>query len=572
MSLTIREYVKFVAPHLFPRFPTVWNRREIQCPIWPADVFAICCSILHHSGAIRSVGTRFLPESTTLREARIQETKDLADQWRVCAGKNVPCPEITKLWEQAIVDGAPRVIAELGCIGAETGDGCADTCSAIVRLCTIADEAFAGVGISTQRSFPLDAPGDPPDENQAAEEDFWSESEHLLLNLQAQDSGTFSLGATLCRDIDPSRLRVLPKAQPPTNGLSTRSISTYLSLCPHVDVPVNWFRYFNVATDRKCNLLLVPWPFEVRPKQFVNSKVDPMNDRVGWFGFKPDEDWHAPVNKVKELLEKARRDVGVVDAVVLPETAVTPRQHVELQAYLSDQKIPLIAGVCEPGDSDSNDELRKLGRNYAALSFPTADSWKPDTSFVQDKHHRWKLDGSQIESYGLATQLDPQKSWWEGIELKNRSLNFFALSDWLCSCVLICEDLARLDPAGQFVRAVAPDLVIALLFDGPQLPTRWPAYHATVLADDPGSSVLTLSCLGMTRLSRPRSVADTSATRGVVGMWKDPRKGHVSIKIPEDKEAALLTLTRYNSFCETADGRSNTQVAGAPEFAGIYYL
>ncbi len=128
------------------------------------------------------------------------------------------------------------------------------------------------------------------------------------------------------------------------------------------------------------------------------------------------------------------------------------------------------------------------------------------------------LDSLQIENYGLATQLRPQKFWWEGIELPHRNLHFFVLRDWLCGCVLICEDLARQDPAGHIVRAVGPDLVIALLFDGPQIPTRWPAYHATVLADDPGSSVLTLSCLGMTNLSRPRSVDDPDRFNRVIGM------------------------------------------------------
>jgi len=50
--------------------------------------------------------------------------------------------------------------------------------------------------------------------------------------------------------------------------------------------------------------------------------------------------------------------------------------------------------------------------------------------------------------------------------------------------VLICEDLARLDPVNDLVRAVGPNLVMSLLMDGPQLTTRWPARYATVLADD----------------------------------------------------------------------------------------
>lgn len=363
------------------------------------------------------------------------------------------------------------------------------------------------------------------------------------------------------------RLRVLPKAQPPTKGLSIRSLTTYISLCPSIDVPVNWYQYrrSQIASDRKCNLLLFPWPLIVKPSQFYDCELDPENDRVGWFGFKPESDWHAPVNKVKELLATARDEVGEVDIVVLPELALTAQQHAELVSFLSARKITLVSGVTEVA-SDG------IGKNYAAISFPGEDDWESETRIVQHKHHRWKLDGSQIESYRLTTQLNPQIDWWESIAVDDRELNFFVLRDWLCSCVLICEDLARLDPAGQFVRAVAPDLVIALLFDGPQLPTRWPAYHATVLADDPGSSVLTLSSLGMTTLSSPRHLSHPGQDSSVIGMWRDPRKGHVEIRLPPGKEAALLTLNRCRATCETADGRTNSHVEGSPEFGGLYYL
>jgi hypothetical protein len=567
VSLTVREYVKFIAPHLFGK-----RAKDIRCPLWPADVFAICCSILEHSGALRSYGTGFLCERHGSRASRIHVVKELAVKWRLSAGRQEPLAEIGKLWDDAIVSSRDLEIAGLGSIESRQPDERSKTCEALVMLCAIADEVFAGVGISSARAYPILDDDSPPSEEQRAEEDFWRICENLLRGLTSSDNSTVSLGATLCCELDPQRLRVLPKAQPPSNGLSTRSLTTYLSLCPTIDVPINWYQYFTVANDRKCNLLLVPWPFTVRPSQFIDCSVDANNSSVGWFGYVPDGDWHAPVNKVKELVAKAIQHVGSVDAVVLPETSVTREQYAELRSYLSAQRIPLIAGVCEPGNLQSDDELKRLGKNYAAISFPAEESWQPDTTFYQNKHHRWKINGSQIENYGIATQLDPQKNWWEGISLSDRSLSFFALRDWLCSCVLICEDLARLDPAGQFVRAVAPDLVVALLFDGPQIPTRWPAYHATVLADDPGCSVLTLSCLGMTQLSRPRTVAENSVASRTVGMWRDPRKGHVAIQIPTGKEAALLTITRCRASCETADGRSNSQVEGGPEFSGIYYL
>jgi hypothetical protein len=51
------------------------------------------------------------------------------------------------------------------------------------------------------------------------------------------------------------------------------------------------------------------------------------------------------------------------------------------------------------------------------------------------------------------------------------------------------------------MNAIGPNLVIALLMDGPQLENRWPARYATVLAEDPGSAVLTVTSLGMVRRS-----------------------------------------------------------------------
>lgn len=566
MSLTILDFVKFIAPEL------IEAGRDVLCPIWPADVFAVCCSILHKSGAIRAVGTGYLCEQTKHRQQRIEEVRAIARQWRIAAGNEKSCEPISRLWETAVVGALSEEVAELASFDKPSTTKAA-ICDALVRLCCIADEAFAGVGINPDCET-CENKTELQDDD-IAEQDFWRISHNLLADVES-DEEKFTLGATLCRDLSIHRVRVLPKAQPPSNGLSIRSLTTYLSLCPPVDVPVKWYQYWrsNFASERKCNLLLVPWPLVVSPSQFVDCRVDHTNEEVGWFTYRPDEDWHAPVNKVKSLLEKGQREVGEVDVVVLPEAAVTEKQYDELKQFLASQGIPLIAGVCSAATqfTDSEGKVRcNFGKNFAALNIPFESSWKPN-SFIQHKHHRWKIDGSQIESYGIAAQLNPQKSWWEGIKLHERKLNFFALRRWLCSCVLICEDLARLDPAGQLVRAVAPDLVIALLFDGPQLATRWPAYHATVLADDPGCSVLTLSCLGMTQLSRPRAIQNSSTCSRVIGMWRDPRKGHVQIDLPQGKEAALLTITRCISSCGTADGRLNSRVEGAPAFASLYYI
>src|SRR5262249_21293110 len=121
----------------------------------------------------------------------------------------------------------------------------------------------------------------------------------------------------------------------------------------------------------------------------------------------------------------------------------------------------------------------------------------------QSKHHRWKLEGSQINRYRLGKVLDPDLYWWEHIDLAPRCVDFRVFRPGASLATLVCEDLARIDPVQTVIRAVGPNLVVALLMDGPQKTSRWAARYATVLADDPGCAVLSLSSLGLLRRSAP---------------------------------------------------------------------
>ena len=139
---------------------------------------------------------------------------------------------------------------------------------------------------------------------------------------------------------------------------------------------------------------------------------------------------------------------------------------------------------------------------------------------------------------------------------------------WLVLSVLICEDLARPDPAGDLIRAVGPNLVIALLMDGPQIKERWSARYATTLADDPGSSVLTVTSIGMSLLSRP--FAGPSRGR-IVALWKDAkRNAPVEIELPDGYDGVVLSLTArwFEEF--TADGRSDGKSASHPVLSGVH--
>lgn len=262
-------------------------------------------------------------------------------------------------------------------------------------------------------------------------------------------------------------------------------------------------------------------------------------------------------------MKDARRLYGRVDGIVLPELAVTPQDFDAMQsAVFDDVNELLISGVAVPPSPDVH------GSNYAHVCVVAEDNEDESLflEFKQHKHHRWYLEDFQVRRYGLASILDPGMYWWESTRLQHRELTFMALKPWLTLSVLICEDLARPDPVGDIVRAVGPNLVIALLMDGPQIAGRWSERCAAVLADDPGCSVLTLTSIGMASLSQPP--AGKSASR-VVALWKD-REGLQQIELPEGHDALLLSLS--NRYVEewTADGRGDGTRAATIRLAGVF--
>ena len=101
----------------------------------------------------------------------------------------------------------------------------------------------------------------------------------------------------------------------------------------------------------------------------------------------------------------------------------------------------------------------------------------------------------------------------------------------------------RQDPMASAVRAIGPSLLIALLMDAPQLKTRWPSHYATVFADDPGTSVLTFTSLGMVSLSHAMRASSGRDSSRTVALWKDSQTGLVEIDLPAEATGIILCLT-----------------------------
>lgn len=74
----------------------------------------------------------------------------------------------------------------------------------------------------------------------------------------------------------------------------------------------------------------------------------------------------------------------------------------------------------------------------------------------------------------------------------------------------------------------------------PQLNSRWAARYASVLADDPGSAVMTLTSYGMVQRSRPRG----REASPVIALWKDASRGVREIPLEAGAHGVLLTFAQ----------------------------
>lgn len=509
-------------------------------PKWPPDVFCLMAAVLHRSGAYTAV-TDDLPPRIKLPKGEKwpDYVRRLGTDWRNTATTALELPaEIQKHWTR-IVKASKSPLTKLR--------GKRECLASILFLLACSDEACIGVGtsISHVASRPRATPKDPF---------LWDAEERLFF--------TILEGSTMCKEIDPARARVLPKMHTPQNGMTIRSLSHYVAYCPATDLRPEWYSFGTDTQEHALNLLLIPWPSRVAPNQFLANRKVLLSDSVkrgayGLFTFQAAPG--PPTNLVKRIIKAAEQQVGRIDGIILPELALSRREYQRMaRDFVTDRRF-LIAGVGKSASPKRN------GINSVRMDV-VLPGFGLGVALEQQKHHRWKLNKSQIMQYGIGTNLHPEANWWERISLAERKLIFISLRPWLTMSVLICEDLARPDPVGDLARAVGPNLIIALLMDGPQLSDRWPARYAASLADDPGSSILTVTSIGMSRLSRPQEGENRS---NVVALWKDARTGKAKeLQLPEQADALVLNVTVEYGEEWTADGRGDLGASGYPILAG----
>jgi hypothetical protein len=121
-------------------------------------------------------------------------------------------------------------------------------------------------------------------------------------------------------------------------------------------------------------------------------------------------------------------------------------------------------------------------------------------------------------------------------------------------CHLICEDLARQDPIADLIRHIGPSLVVTILLDGPQRTDRWSSRYASVLSEDPGCSVITLTSFGLVkRWSSPYRPLSRA-----VALWSEKDRPIREIELATGADAVLLNLEVEKTSEVTADGRKES--------------
>lgn len=372
--------------------------------------------------------------------------------------------------------------------------------------------------------------------------------------------------------IDSSKACVLPKALTPATGCTLRSLSHHLSLLPGsgeaegiwlpTQCKAQW-KKTNRPTSR--NILVIPFPYKIIPNDFQEG-VAGNDGKTGYFrinqGWLPNAEKQLSAEDdllwfVESIVQNASKDAGDIHQIVFPECSLNKDIVRRIGSRLGPKwsSIELItAGTIDRVESSLGDRFENVA---TTLEIDGSRTIRP---IHQRKHHRWRLENSQIRNYGLENELDPKVVWWEEIDVNQREVCFYLnRSNWV-QTVLICEDLARVDPVLPVIHSAGPNLVIALLLDGPQLRDRWSAQYATVLADDPGSAVLTLTSLGMAMLSKKHN----NLQRRVVGLWKDSSSPATELMLEENSHAIVLKIDADDheqcTMDRRSDGRNSTRL------------
>lgn len=581
----------------FPKGPRgegrIGKTEEPQCPVFPQDVFGFCAILLHWSGAYNYIcpDSSGFPDSMIRLEvphADVTRAHDLGIQWAKFdlkfiegGGDAPPVPEgVTELWCDLMKHADEPLVSR-----PENNTTVPSWWQTCYLLTIIGDEACRGVGRYT---------GDQAqDQNKVSWVDnFIRISEHTSRLEEHKKAGREVCNGqepaqplylapqqrSICFSLSQDVACVQPKSRTPAVGCTLRTFSQHLALLPHRGaINVYWQRppAHNLGSPESAdfNILLIPYPYKIAAKDFQPAPptlADAADHSWGWFhigqSWLPGEsDVSDFIKFVSELISKAQES-GVVHAVIFPEYALNWRIFREI-AELIANKFKSISFLTAGSSSNCRGEVGNfvLSANFYNMR-DNGETHRSYTATSRPKHHRWRLDRSQIETYGLGASLSPDKIWWERINIPARELHVNLFMENSTFTTLICEDLARSEPVHEALRNVGPNLVFVLLMDGPQIAQRWSARYSTGLSDDPGSSVITFTSRALLfaskkvqerKSSSAKSKKSKKATKNSwsVAIWKDDKGWPIEITCGPGFQATLCRVVGEQVEEISFDGR-----------------
>jgi hypothetical protein len=522
--------------------PDKWE----HAPNWPPDLFAVAATIVDMSGVYsdRRYGGGISPPGF-FDKKYVSKIRKYAKEWM--DSPLSPPNRVEKLWSVLIKNGAKPLWDSK------------KWQDAAIELLAISDETSVGIGLDSSEVTSI-----------------FSEV-YSVMYVDAHTPGKIdsTILNTVCIGVSPDVACVQPKTVTSQVGCSLNSLSHHLALLPaRTKVKTYWsiLAASGVASNAPLNLLLIPFPYRIDGDAFVPG--DQIDDEGGgeWGSrsshFTVNQSWlpkHRSDQKIakfiKDLIVQAQKQVGIVHGVVLPELALNK----EIAKKVANRLRGTVGlEVFITGILSANESGCSRNEAYTCVFLPEE---KQFLEFNQSKHHRWKLDEHQIKKYHLGHVLNPDHKWWENIDICERKVIFTVFRQGASMAVLVCEDLARVDPVQPVLRAIGPNLVIALLMDGPQKEARWSGRYATSLADDPGSSVLTFTSVGM--INRSLYPSDTGLNKAVA-LWKDPKGGIRELTLKSGDLGLVLNLNCRSEENWTLDGRSDSKQTQLLSIGGIY--
>jgi hypothetical protein len=522
-------------------------------PPLPTDLFAVAAHLMRVSGLIGwfdpSPTLRDTAEVPRLPDTRRGELLEAARAWRELGRRD----EVNRLWSILVTDLPdereknvlrPRMQSKRGNMG---------WCQAALELLVIADEAAGELNRSQVDTF----------------------MENVIRALNRPDNRAKKrskkiAGSTLARrerhppsltlQVDTDVACVQPKGRIAQVGCTLRGLSKNLALLPsRASVRAQWAEpdgELQAEQNGTLDILLIPLPYRIEATSF---KTPAATGHGPWDNFHLEQSWLAkPKTKpnpivalTSKLIEAAQKQTPKLSGLIFPEYALDWETFDKVCAYIHKAHPSIefvIAGSSINCDGEPGNHLLTAVRQEYNSRFEFA-------AISRRKHHRWRLTPDQVRTYGLAPVLNPGvDAWWESHDVLTPELYFHRFRKSSTFVAMICEDLARSDPCHEILRSVGPNIVFALLMDGPQLPTRWGARYASSLADDPGSSVLTFTSWGM--IKRANDTAPPRASR-TVAMWKDDSGDIHEIPMPAvDRDSGILLSIAAKEVTErTIDGR-----------------